>query len=307
MDRVDADILRLLSWNPINPVDARRGPYGLWDIARHLEVHGNTVKRRLKEMEDAGVLLGLALFPNGVDIGVEVHGVKMRFDSFDACRAAEERILDMNRPGGVMRLAGNQLLTNVLVPPGTTLARAMEDARQTLGAQACDLMTPRSWGLAEITDLERRVLMVLVGDPLITPPEVADKVGVTPKTARRCIVSLRDKQAFIVLPLTAYTKATGLIPVNIELEGERGALGAAMMAAPELLMGGTLDARVLSLHGFAESLEEQGRMVEAIRAVPGIKRVEATVIESWHWTGSRPLARAVSEGLAGLEEWVKAE
>ncbi len=97
MDRVDADILRLLSWNPINPVDAHRGPYGLWDIARHREVHGNTVKRRLKEMEDAGLLLGLALFPNGVDIGVDVYGVKMRFDSFDACRAAQERILDMNR------------------------------------------------------------------------------------------------------------------------------------------------------------------------------------------------------------------
>ncbi len=305
MDEVDATILRLLAWHPLHPVDGRRVPYGLWDIARQLDVHGNTVKRRLADLEDEGILQGLGLFPNGADIGIDVYGVLLQFDDAPSCRAAEEAILELNRPGGLTRFGGNRLLTNILVGREEQVADAAEACRSKHNAVSCDVMTPRAWGPAELTDLEHRVLMRLVADPLATPPEVADAVGVTPKTARRCIVSLRAKQAFLVVPLTNYAQATGMVAVNLEIEGSAQAYRRAMEAVPDLVMAGTLDAAVLSLHGFAATLGEQASMVERLRSVPGVTRVDATVIESWHWTGTRPLARAVSEGLAGMEQWVE--
>ncbi len=285
VDAIDARILRLLYWSPFNPVDVERGPYTIWDIARHLGLHGNTVKRRLAELEASGVLLGLSFFPDSQLVGLRVVYVAFGFDTEDACRAAADQVFANAPFGATFHLSNNEIRYNIGVPEEADLDAAIEEAAATFGATRHRILAKRHWDSGEITELERRVLGELHRDLFASPPDLAARVGVTPKTVRRCIQALRDKKTFCVVPLVDSQVARGLQAFHMDVDvGDNTSAGPQVLRSfPDLCPNGIQSTGVLILTGFADTPGDVADIIREIQTIPGVRSVQIYTVLRMHW------------------------
>ncbi len=297
MDKVDAQILRLLYWNPFNPVDEERGALGIWDIARTLGVHGNTIKRRLADMEEAGVLLGLSFFPNSTLLGVHVAFYSFTFPDQDACDRAAEVVFARGYPGITMRLDRPEIRLNMPAPVGENPDEAAAQLAASLGASGHRLIMRRYWDGEPLTDLEMRVLKELHKDLFAGAPDVAARVGVTPKTARKCIQSLRDKKTFCVVPLVDHMPVRGLQSciMDVFIDNDHAAAAQVFRSFPDLLPNGVYTDSELNFIALVESPADLADMVREIRSIPGVTAVDTFVPLQCRW-------KALPAGLGNVTE-----
>ncbi len=265
----------MLYWSPFNPVDLERGALGLWDIARALGVHGNTVKRRVKDMEEAGVLRGLSFFPNSTLVGVKAAFAAFNFDSDEACDAAAEVILARRYPGITMRLTQPEIRINLPVPADADPDEAAEQIARDLGAVRHRIIMRRYWDGPELTDLEMRVLKAMHTDVFATAPEVAEAVGVTPKTARKCIESLRAKKSFCLVPLVDYMQVRGLqlALIDVEVGPSPDVAKHLLRSFPDLIPNGVYTDEELNFVAMADSMDELSGVIQEMRSIPGVVEV----------------------------------
>ncbi len=279
MDEVDAKILRLLQWNPLNPVDNGHAPYGIWDVARELGIHGNSVKRRLQTMVDDGVVSGFTLFPEAGITGLRASFVAFAFDDDQDCDLAADAVFGRCPPGSSMRTSDREIRYNIVVPSGASIDDEARRFCEESGATGYHLITSRNWPIDELTDLERRVLNQMHRNVMASPPDIANAVGVTPKTVRRCVRGLRDKRAFCLCALVDYTKVSGLVTAIIEVEAEDDVAvrEAVLRAFPDLLSEGTWTARRHTFSVFAKNQEEIGHIMAEMRTIRGVRQARLVV------------------------------
>ncbi len=292
MDAVDAKILRMLYWSPFNPLDVEKGPYGIWDIARELGVHGNTVKRRLADLESAGVLNGLSLFPNSSLVGVNVGFYALHFPDDATCAEAASKLFDDPFPGATMRFTTPEIRLNIPVPAPGDPDEAARGLGKELGAERVELIMNRYWESEPLTDLEFRVLNELHKDLFATPPDIAARVGVTPKTVRRCIQVLRDKKTFCVVPLVDPMAITGMqaIILDVDVGDDAAAANQLCRTFPDLLPNGVYTAQRLNFIALGQTPRDIGGMLQEIRSIPGVKDAVAHMALDVRW-------QALPEGL----------
>lgn len=304
VDDVDAGILRDLIWNPENPVDLERGILGAWDIARGLRVHGNTVKRRLQELEDSRTLLGVHMIPDCTvaDLMVGFYGV--RFDTQEEAVAAERTLVARNLPGVTIRIDGNEVRYNLAVRRGDDLeAAAAEDAAR-LGATSHHRITLRTWTDVAVSDLERRIIDVYMRDAMLPAAEVADTVGVTARTVRNRIASLAKRRAFCFVPFIDMLAVQGAVPVlfDIDTGGDREAGLRALRAAPEMGLHSAIARPVTLTHVIRSSVADALAVGDRVAAVPGVRSVTPHFVLSSRWSALPDSGVSVSERVARFIE-----
>lgn len=285
VDAVDAQILRDLAWNATHPLDRERGILSAWDIARGLDVHGNTVKRRVQDLEDAGVLLGMRMIADAHVFGVDVGFYGLQFADEEQCIEAERVIVGRDAPGSTTRLAGNEILYNFGVGLGNDRdAAAAADAAE-LGATGIRMLTNRSWGQPNPSEMERRIMELYHHDGLMRIGEVAAAVGVTQRTVRARLAALVQRDAFCWVPFIDTTQISGLIPVLFEVDTGKNLKAAqdALRLAPELSLNGPPAAPLTICHGLFPRMADVSALSARLAAVPGVHSVKPRFTVAVHW------------------------
>lgn len=278
---------------------------GLWDIARAVDVHGNTIKRRLQEMEATGLLRGMSLFPQSLLLGARVAYYGFAFSDPQACDRAAEQVFGQGAPGMAVRLASDEVRYHLMAGPDDDLDQIAEATRRRLGADAARAVSYRYWESPPITDLERRVLQSLHRNLFATAPEMAAKVGVTPKTVRRCMESLRDKKAFCVVPLVDTTRAAGLFPflLDVDVGQAPAAINNVLRSFPDLCPTAVPTSPLLTFHGFASNQAEAADVLREMRSVPGVRAAVFQVPLDVRWQTLADGLGSLAEQFAQQEPW----
>lgn len=288
MDATDVAILRKLTWKPFDPRDAARRIHGVWDVARELEVHGNTVKRRLARMHEQGILHGIHLLPEIGLMGLDAGLYEFRFAN------AREKLIGMDhlnsrwatqeRPGTLdtYTFVGNLGWAGVVTHAGDDLDSFAEDLGKEAGAVECRMVEHRGWDVDHdaVTDLDRRIMRVLHMDALRPLVDVAEEVGVTPRTVRTRLRRLAAVRAFMILPYFSPARIEGLIPFMLvaRTSGPEPA-NALFNELPEAIYRSTATARRPHLVMAAVDSQEMDEMVVRAETVAGVADVEARLLQ----------------------------
>jgi DNA-binding Lrp family transcriptional regulator len=230
MDAVDLQILRSLVWRPDDPADRLRGIHGVWDVAADLSLHGTTVKRRIEQMQHDGVLGGVRILPNFDLLGIRGNLYLFSFADTLRKKAGFERMLPYRVPGGpfflsrVESFVGHEAMCAVASPAELDPEAIVAQVADELGAQSWQLIERETWPMRSdrITAVDRAILLAYHQDALRPMAQVAEEVGVTPKTVRNRLRFLAEAHAFEIVPDFAPARMTGVIPHIILVQPRPG-------------------------------------------------------------------------------------
>ncbi len=213
MDALDVRILRELAWKPTDPLAASRGIQRPWDIARVVGVHGNTVKDRLQNLRDNGVLQGVGCAPRPSVLGMQsaVH----RFE-WHSTQAKCEGVKILAGSGFVtdgVEFLGTEAWANVFAPEEEDLANRVRILTKAAGADAAEHIYSRGDlpNTPKLRNIDYRIMRALQVDGLRPLSDVAAEVGVTAKTARNRFNAMVDSRAIGMIPFLHLGAAPGVI------------------------------------------------------------------------------------------------
>lgn len=311
MDHIDLRIVRLLTWSPHNPADARRGLLNPWDVAAELGVHGTSVKRRIRAMKQSGVLRGVYLIPAPTLLGQ--HGAAQRL-SFRDTRAKADAVKALGAhavtPEGkgvlaVFSFVGNDVWILASVPVVQDLDHYIDGLAHELGAVRSERIEDYSWGPdpEHVTSLDREIMSALVHDALLTPPQVAKEVGVTPKTVRARLAHLVGLGAFSIEPHEQSSQLHGAFPLTLvaypESGREREVALALSNAFPEAVHRCSPWARRPFVTVPVTNMQTMDGVLELAQSLRGVDHVESSFLQG------RTCNREVHEGLHPLAHLVR--
>jgi DNA-binding Lrp family transcriptional regulator len=312
VDGTDIRILRVMGVRPYDrhPKDPEllRSPR----IARELGTTVNTVKDRVRQMEDDGVIAGYQVVPNFTHLGLSAGAHKFR-------------ILDESRKDEAVRVAcalDGILEVHDFFGPSLCVDLAYRDAEdrkakvQTLSEATGDVNPVRFYERdmprveRALSALDWRILLALrwrAGRPL---SEVADEMGVALRTVRRHYDRMSAEGSFFAIPLVDPSKAAGLFMFDLICElaplGRREAIRALLRAFDERHVYG-FEPNPGSTAGFDMLLfAATSADVEAVRreaaAIPGVVRAEANLFRAFldesRWLDAAIAARVPKAGAA---------
>lgn len=291
MDAVDLEILARLTWKPYDPQDAARGILGPWDVARALGLHGNTVKRRLARMREAGVVHGIHLMPEPGLLGMRSGLYAFRWSDAEAKARGLAALLDrpatLERPGAIdsWSFVGEEAWVGLFAREAGLEALATE-AQHAAGALDVRLVEHRTWPVdrSQVSDLDVRLLAAFHADALRAISEVASEVGVTPRTVRTRLARLAGLGAFVIVPYWDVGRMDGLVPFVLQAELDDSSDPAPrrrfLSAFPEAYDRSSFDAArpyVLLASPNTAGLE---RAVRRAQGVPGVALARALLVEA---------------------------
>jgi DNA-binding Lrp family transcriptional regulator len=210
-------------WTPddldIRIIRALASPHSFqWDvrisyahIAGGLKVDEETVRNRLKRMNDAQFLQGWQLILNPVLLGREAAIVELRVAETESKR---EVIAQLKLIEGVMLVDdfyGRELAVLTLYESAAGLERQVE-----LCASLCRCPTPISWRLGfppcEImpTKTDWRIIQALRKTGRARLSDVASSLGLSTRTVKRRLISLVESNAFYLDPVLDLSKVGGV-------------------------------------------------------------------------------------------------
>lgn len=310
VDELDLRILAGLAWKPGDPAHLARGVLRPWDIARALGVHGNTVKARLEEMREVGVLKGVYTVPFGPIGGVT--GVGMFWFEFDGPREKNAGVEVLRRSDSVNDVhtyVGGTLRAAVLAR-GEPLEAAAERLRRAIGARSAELFYRRDGvggrtpNAEKLTPLDLRVLAALVPDAHRPFSDVAEEVGVTQKTVRARYAGMQRLGVFGIIPHIDLGRMRDLVAFELAVEFEREAPGqVARFCAhfPEAFQHSAHHASNAYLFLAARDTATIEDYVLRAQAVPGVRRARALLVRET-WTNNENHLRELRARLAHLEQ-----
>jgi DNA-binding Lrp family transcriptional regulator len=182
-------------------------------IAEQVDRSPETVRRRLRDMEQDGVIRGYQVSPSFRHLGLAGEALQLELDD-------EPPLEDLELVDGVAAASdfvGPPLLVLLGYRGSTERDRRVHHVTETLGAEDPTTIArlERRAPERELTDLDWRIVRALRGDAKRGPGEVADEVGVTARTVRRRRQRMVDDGALHVAPVVAVEEITGAVPFNL--------------------------------------------------------------------------------------------
>lgn len=202
MDDLDALIIRDLTWKPADPLHHARGPRRPWDTARAAGIHGTTVKRRLAEMRETGVLRGIHLIPAGRLVGRDVGTYMARFSDPAAKNAGVAHLTQDSDVWQAYSFTGDEAIFILTSPHDRDLDARAHDIAMEAGALDVAQRDRLDWDvpLQRVRALDLRILASFAEDALRPIQDVADEIGITRKTVTSRLKALTDMRAFSIIP-----------------------------------------------------------------------------------------------------------
>lgn len=285
MDATDVEILRRLIWKPFDPVHRRRGPLRPSEIARDLDIHGSTVKRRMADLEDEGVLNGVHLMPEPGLIGLDAGLYVMEFPDAETKLEGVDHLIGRPMVAESLAFVGTEAWVGVMAPQDREIDAVARELGDAAGATSVELHHRRGWDvdLDGIADLDLQILSALRGDGLRPLNDVADEVGVTPRTVRHRFGRLVDARAFAIAANVSPARIRGLIPVVLDVRFEGPAddrnRRSVAKAFPDAVWRGLFTSqRAYPLLAVQDSAEVEDRLLTA-RRLPGVTEARSLLVQ----------------------------
>jgi DNA-binding Lrp family transcriptional regulator len=287
LDRVD---FRLLAELHRDALQSTRS------LARAAKVTAPAAHARLRRLEEQGILRGFAAYLDPSVFGKEESIVRFAGPhGRDAClRAVRERdvvLVAHKVDRGVTTLVWLDAATDVV----DRLARAF-DAKPSFQTRTPARTVP------ELSPLDWRVLRACIDAPKHKAADLAERAGLSPRTA------VRRRDALIASRVLSIKPNTGLFSGGGDVVYTLGLFGTVPFAEARRILG---DCMVLNsfdrppsryLLGRADDLSEAIRRTDELRAHPGVTGVELALNREM-WFNTDTLRHAVD---AKLKAWGRA-
>lgn len=301
--------MRILRALPLRPYGRRpQHPDALRPtaLARALSVKVDTVKTRLARMQQDGVIIGFRAFPNLAHLGVKASAYLFQAEHDDQKDDALPALARDHRLLEVQDYAGGAVRIDFVYRGERDLQAMLAALREGLGDGQPRWFYDRDMPVVRrpLTRLEWRLLAVLRGDARAPMQAAAKELGVTPRTARRCLERLLTEGSLFIAPELDASRAEGVLFAELLFRlstgGGPGALKAIHSAYSDTLVHahGPADERLWNYNvlvaassaAHVESLRERGR------GLPHVERVEARfhrrALHVTQWMDSAIAARA---------------
>lgn len=257
------------------------------ELAAALHVHPNTVKARIRRLNDEDVLLPFSVQVQGPMVGLELVHVFFPVPAERRSDALRERVRRV--PGLHYYMQYVEGWTLCLY--GQTLQdvqRIVSELETLLHAEATwDLIASRDWPPSEavlLDELDQRLIGLLVRDGRATPAALGRQLGVPPRTVRRRQTRLFADKVLRYTP-GGSQRPLGMVRgyVRFQLDGGPGRQAAADRVSASLR--DFFSGRVFATWGhfwlFGKDVAGMMAQVEPLRGVPGIRDVRARVMEDF--------------------------
>lgn len=184
------------------------------DVARKLGVDEDTVRNRLKMMREMGLLRGWRLIPNARLLGMESSNVVLDFSDQESKEAALPRIRDAQGTVLTQDFYGKTLQV-------TVFHAEAEEPEQNLMSKETPAAVVTSWKVKlprcelKPKEVDWRIMATMLRNAETKIPEIAAKVRVSPRTAKRRVNLMMASSAFFMQPLLNLKKAMGVTPCQL--------------------------------------------------------------------------------------------
>lgn len=275
LDILDASIVgRLLHPQPLGLQFDVRISYA--DVARSLGVDEETVRTRLKRLQEEGFVQGWGVSLNPALLGRTLT----RFETPPVESAARDKVraglAALDGAMWVFEYHSGAMAVVQALPPGPAVDRNAALIRAFAGGafQTPTLAIPRP--TVEPTALDWRLIQALRHDPRRPYAELAGVLGASEKTLRRRLDALTEGQALLLNADIDSTRVEGGLPVSIHVQQPAGPgraeVDRLLRGRPGLLFYAADDRGVRASH-LARGVAELEPLRRQLEAVPGVQRV----------------------------------
>jgi len=249
-------------------------------VAAGLHVDEETVRNRLKGMNDARFLRGWQLVLNPVLLGREAAIVELRVDDLES---KPEVISQLKLLEGVTVIGdfyGKELAVTTLYENAATLERQIR-----LFASLCGCRTPVSWRLGfppcELTPTRTdwRIMQVLRRDGRARLSDVARRLRLSTRTVKRRLTLLVDGNAFSLDPILDVGKVGGVrcrFWVTSEASRKRAVDKAILSGIPRIISTHTAPQEYSLFFAHLSNASEVREILNWMKKVEGVREVRVT-------------------------------
>lgn len=190
-------------------------------IAQEVDRSPETVRRRLRAMEDEGVIRGYQVSPGFDHLGL--HGEALMVTVDDEDPPLDELAL-VDGVAGATDFVGPASLVLLGYRGEAERRRRAAAVAERLGAREMEPVArhERRSPERELSTLDWRIVRALCDDATRSPSEVADEVGVTARTVRRRRSRMAEEGALHVAPRVAVEEMTGVVPFDLLVRHAEG-------------------------------------------------------------------------------------
>jgi len=250
-------------------------------VAAGLHVDEETVRNRLKGMNDARFLRGWQLVLNPVLLGREAAIVELRVDDLES---KPEVISQLKLLEGVTVIGdfyGKELAVTTLYDNAATLERQVQ-----LFTSLCGCPTPVSWRLGfppcELTPTRTdwRIMQVLRRDGRARLSDVARRLRLSTRTVKRRLTLLVDGNAFSLDPILDVGKVGGVrcrFWVTSEASRKRAVDKAILSGIPRIISTHTAPQEYSIFIAHLSNAPEVQETLQWVKKVEGVSEVRSTI------------------------------
>ena len=208
-DELDIRLMREL----VSPGSFRwdvREPYG--EMARRLGIDEETLRKRMRRAEKAGILQGMHLIPNPHLIGHESAALELDVDDEDRKPSVLSQLRLLEGAVFIVNFLGKRMRPVFYYDGQGALTRKVELIKSICGSESGLLLKDRFPACnLKLSDTDWRIIKTFRKDARRSLPEVAKQVHVSTRTVKRRVAKMTDGNAFFLMPALAHERSASTV------------------------------------------------------------------------------------------------
>lgn len=224
MDALDVRILRTMDLLPYGTEPRDPAVFKPSHIAENVDRTTDTVKARIRGMEEDGVILGYQVLPNLGHLGLSSEAHYFEIDEAEDPAAVVDAVSQLDRILVLHEYLDGGLCVEFAYEDETQRQATLDAAGKLTGdADPCAFYDGAMPDVdRELSNLDWRILASLRWEALEPLREVADEVGVTRRTVKRRYDRMAAEGSFVTVPRLDPSQAPGLILFELMVFAEPG-------------------------------------------------------------------------------------
>jgi DNA-binding Lrp family transcriptional regulator len=256
------------------------------EIARRLGVDEDTVRNRIKHLEDSGFLIGWRLVLNPILLARRYSYLLLEVKNQDFKEEIISRLKVKDGVISIISIYNNSLLVTLFDDEEKKASREISKMGirthppivQQINVPQTNLqMTPNDW----------KICKLLLRNAESRMADVAAGVKVSAKTVKRRLNKMMSSSAIFIMPMVSHRKAVG-IPYHLMIQTEEG-----RKAEVELFVASRIDNLVFraadSKNGFlfiftGSNIAEGKELIKLVNEHSGVKFAKLSIVEEVVYT-----------------------
>lgn len=284
MDALDLRILATMGMDPWGGDPPEPGSLSPSYIAERVDTTPETVRERVRRMEEAGVIRAYQVYPEPGQAGFDATAVSFRVPGEEATREAFRALALVEGVLEVHDLHGDVLLVGVGHRTEAELDRRLSLCTEITGDAEPRTISTRKGrtDLRPLTHLDWRIVRALRGDAKQSLSDVGEAVGVSYRTVKRHVDRMTEEGSIVRAPVVAPSRIEGVLPVELFVlladDAGDGTVNDLVGLFPDRLVQRYVPPQGerwwVNLFCFADSLAEAEAMRRKAAEVDGVRRTQ---------------------------------